>query len=92
MLYIFLTIQAVLELLIAIIFVICVAAIMIFVKEQYENCRRKKRDRKWQKDYEELLQQKRRTNLEWKLRREEMEKQRKEKERYPLFFLKEGIV
>jgi len=58
----------------------------------YKNWRIKKRDEKWQKECEEFIQRQRRWELKWKLYKEEIEKQRKEKEKYPLFYLKEGIV
>ena len=56
-----------------------------FIREKflayYQNWKAKKRIRRAEKDYEEYLQQKYRRELH-----------RKEKERYPLFYLKEGIV
>ena len=61
----------------------------IFVTDKlqlyYRNWQVKKRDKRWQKEYQELMQQQRRWELEWILRKEKIEKQRKEEERYPLF-------
>ena len=80
MLYIVLTIQTILELLIIIVSAIFVVAVMIFVQNQCENCRQKKRLRQITEANIKYLQYKR----EQKLRK-------KEREKYPLFYWRELI-
>ena len=55
------------------------------VRRYYRNWKIKKRNQQWEKKHEEFVQQQRKWLLEQKLHKEE-------KRKYPLFFLKEGIV
>ena len=84
MLYIVLTIQTILELLIIIIFTIFVVAVMVFVGDRleicYENWKERKRMRRLEKESEEWLQ-----------RLHEMRLHKKEMKRYPLFYWRELI-
>ena len=96
MIYIVLITKALLEtsILVSIYLIIVLVGIFVVGKLQlyYKNRQIKKRDKKWQKEHEEFMQRQRRWESMWKLHKDEMKKQQKEKEKYPLFFLKKGIV
>jgi len=89
MLYLVLTFQTILEALIIAIIILTiifvVGNIIQDVKTYYKKWKIKKHNRRWEKEREEFIQWQRKRELERKLRKEEMRK-------YPLFFLKEGIV
>ena len=85
MIYIILTIQIILESLIIIVSATCVVAIIIFVEDQCENWRRKKREQQeWDNMIKEITQQRQ--------QREKIKQREVERKKYPLFYLKEGIV
>jgi uncharacterized membrane protein YgaE (UPF0421/DUF939 family) len=85
-LYLVLTIQAILEFSIIILFaltiVFVVGNITQDVNTYYRNWKIKKRNKQWEKEHEEFMQRQRKLELEWKLYKEEREK-------YPLFYWRE---
>ena len=81
MIYITHTVGVILTFLIIGLFAVCMVAIGIFVKERCENWKERKRERQVEKVYEEYIQ-----------RIHKKELRRKEKIKYPLFYLKDGIV
>ena len=89
MLYAILIIKVILELLIIILIYGTIALMGIFVTDKsqiyYSNWKSKRLIRQIEKDYTEFVQKQNKRRLQRELLR-------KEKEKYPLFYLKEGIV
>ena len=96
MVHLVLIIKVLLEVSIVILVYLVIALVGVFVADKlqicYKNWKYKKRIQQMEKDYKELLQR----WCEGEQRRKEQEclkkLHKKEREKYPLFFLKEGIV
>ena len=85
MVYLILITQAILETLIAILICGTTFVIIYFITEQYKNWKIKKHEQQCQRNWDDMMER-------IKQQRKEREQREAERIKYPLFFLKEGIV